>query len=546
MAYDIGEALDRIEEELIASMIRNMGRHRIEEIKEEKEWTMWQAEQLKSLRAYRQDNKDKYSGRFLAINEKIEEAIRKSYAAGGMHEERKILRAAKKGAKLRQSMNPLTGRFFQLNKEKLEALIKATKADMTKAETAILRMADDQYRKAIFNAQVYANSGAGTYEQAVDMATKSMLSSGLNCVEYKNGARHTLPNYARMAVRTANKRAYLSGEGEKRRKWGITTVILAKRGNPCPKCAPFVGKVFIDDVWSGGGKNDGNYPLLSSAIGAGLYHPNCKDSHTTYFPELHAGEEKWTKEELEEVAEDYNREQKEKRIEHQVTKFERLSKFSLDPENKKQYDLRARLLKKHVFFKTGNMSLEEYADYKRYVASFNAASPERVVELLRKDAEAWIEGLSEAQKQSIRKYSFNLGDKKPNRFFERLNTLLRNGEINKNPRMKEHADRISESIEKFKLSHNVIAYRESDFDFSMGAKVGEFFTPKQFISTSVRRNGTLTGGYAYKLYVSKGRKAAYIEFLSHFPNQRELLIDKDAIFKVLSRQGNLIELEVIT
>lgn len=64
---------------------------------------------------------------------------------------------------------------------------------------------------------------------------------------------------------------------------------------------------------------------------------NCKDSHTTYFPELHAGEEKWTKEELEEVAEDYNKEQKEKRIEHQVTKFERLSQFSLDPENKKQY-----------------------------------------------------------------------------------------------------------------------------------------------------------------------------------------------------------------
>ena len=69
---------------------------------------------------------------------------------------------------------------------------------------------------------------------------------------------------------------------------------------------------------------------------------NCKDSHTTYFPELHAGEEKWTKEELEEVAEDYNREQKEKRIEHQVTKFERLSKFSLDPENKKQYTRKAK------------------------------------------------------------------------------------------------------------------------------------------------------------------------------------------------------------
>ena len=546
MAYDIGEALDRIEEELIASMIRNMGRHRIEEIKEEKEWTMWQAEQLKSLRAYRQDNKEKYSGRFLAINDKIEEAIRKSYAAGGMHEERKILRAAMKGAKLKQTMNPLTGRFFKLNKDKLEALIKATKADMTKAETAILRMADDQYRKAIFNAQVYANSGAGTYEQAVDMATKSMLSSGLNCVEYKNGARHTLPNYARMAVRTANKRAYLSGEGEKRRKWGITTVILAKRDNPCPKCAPFVGKVFIDDVWSGGNKKDGDYPLLSSAIGAGLYHPNCKDSHTTYFPELHAGEEKWTKEELEEVAEDYNREQKEKRIEQQVSKFERLSKFSLDPENKKQYDLRARLLKKHMFYKTGNMSLEEYADYKRYVASFNAASPERVVELLRKDAEAWIEGLSEAQKQSIRKYSFNPGDAKPNRFFERLNTLLRDGEIDKNPSLKEHADRISEGIAEFKLTHNVLAYRRDSFDISSGSPTGSYFRIKQFVSSSVRRGGALKGVFEFVLYVKSGSRAAYIEGLSHFPDQRELLIDKDALFKVLSRQGNLIELEVIT
>lgn len=69
---------------------------------------------------------------------------------------------------------------------------------------------------------------------------------------------------------------------------------------------------------------------------------NCKDSHTTYFPELHAGEEKWTKEELEEVAEDYNREQKKKRVEHQVEKYERLSEYSLDPENKRQYARKAK------------------------------------------------------------------------------------------------------------------------------------------------------------------------------------------------------------
>ena len=42
---------------------------------------------------------------------------------------------------------------------------------------------------------------------------------GLNCVEYKNGARHTLADYAEMAFRTASKRAYLQG-GEKRQEWG--------------------------------------------------------------------------------------------------------------------------------------------------------------------------------------------------------------------------------------------------------------------------------------------------------------------------------------
>lgn len=83
---------------------------------------------------------------------------------------------------------------------------------MIRAETAVLRMANDQYRKIIYNAQVYANTGAGTYEKAVDMATKDFLKSGINCIEYANGSRHTIADYADMAIRTAGKRAYLHGE----------------------------------------------------------------------------------------------------------------------------------------------------------------------------------------------------------------------------------------------------------------------------------------------------------------------------------------------
>ena len=146
----------------------------------------------------------------------------------------------------------IQGEFFKVNDRKLDALINATTNDMQRAEYAVLRMTNDQYRSIIFNAQVYANTGAGTYAKAVDMATRDFLSAGINCIEYQNGRRVNISAYAEMALRTASKRAYLQGEGEMRQKWGIHTVIMNKRTNACPKCAPFAGRVIVDDVWSGG------------------------------------------------------------------------------------------------------------------------------------------------------------------------------------------------------------------------------------------------------------------------------------------------------
>lgn len=346
--YDLAEAFERIEYELMSSMIRNMDRHRAEETEEGYNWSMWQAEQLKALEKYKVRNQKKYSKQFKSINDQIEKVIRQARQKGNMQQEIRILQAIKKGWKVHgKNKSPahqaMTAEFFKLNDRKLEALIKATMEDMEKAETAVLRKANDDYRKAIFNAQVYANTGAGTYEKAVDMATKDMLSRGLNCVMYANGARHTLADYADMAIRTASKRAYLQGEGEKRQEWGVTTVIMAKRGNPCPKCLPFVGKVLIDDVWSGG-RSDGvdpetgkKYPLMSYAISKGLYHPRCKDSHTTYFPGISTADDSWTEDELKKVGLQAKREARQQYAEHQVEKYDRLAEYSLDPENKNAY-----------------------------------------------------------------------------------------------------------------------------------------------------------------------------------------------------------------
>lgn len=361
--YDITAAFKVIEDELIASMIRNMDRHRAEETKEGIEWSMWQVEQLKALEKYKKDNQKKYKKQFQNINRQIEELIRMAREEGNMQQEIQILNAIRKGFPAKKVSKGLAAEFFKLNDRKLEALIKATTNDMKTAETAVLRKAEDDYRQAIYSAQVYANTGAGTYEQAVDMATRDMLSRGLNCIQYVNGARHTLSDYADMAIRTASKRAYLQGEGEKRQEWGISTVIVNKRGNPCPKCLPFCGKVLIDDVWSGGeayisgkqrnknphavenkmgiDKSTGNmYPLMSKAIEFGLYHPRCKDSHTTYFPGISTADDTWTKEELDAIGQNYEREQKQQYARRQEEKYERLAEYSLDKENQKRYEAR--------------------------------------------------------------------------------------------------------------------------------------------------------------------------------------------------------------
>ena len=187
-----------------------------------------------------------------------------------------------------------------------------------------------------------------------------------------------------MAIRTASKRAYLQGEGEMRQSWGISTVIINKRGNPCPKCLPFCGKVLIDDVWSGG-SSDGvspvtgiRYSLMSKAIESGLYHPRCKDSHTTYFEGVNTPpDDTYTKEELNKIADDYREEQKQQYARRQTEKFERLEKYSLDHENKKKYGAKVRAWE-NISDETGLFAYENkpvyFDDNNDYSVQFNEYS----------------------------------------------------------------------------------------------------------------------------------------------------------------------------
>lgn len=367
--YDIGQAFQRIEEILIKSMKRNLTRHLNEEKDLDMNWSAWQTEQLKALEHFKSTNRKMFKNDFSTINNDIEEMIKKSFENGKLDQERIILEAIKNGnfqsdnkkinrlwhiyntsknkrikkkqlTRIYENVNQAESDFFKINDRKLKALINETVGNFEKAETSILRYTNDQYRKTIFDAQVYANTGSGTPQQAVDMATKDFLSKGINSIEYSNGAMVNIASYAEMAIRTANLRAYLQGEGTKRQEWGVHTVLVPNRGGGCPYCIKFQGKVFIDDVWSGGTEvesKETGYPLLSEAVKEKLFHPNCKDTAVTFFPGINGEEKPPTKQELKVKEENYKNEQKMKYIDRNIQKYSRLELGSIDPENAEKY-----------------------------------------------------------------------------------------------------------------------------------------------------------------------------------------------------------------
>lgn len=494
--YDIVEAFRTIEDELIASMIRNLDHHRAEELKEGKNWSMWQVEQLAALDEYKKRNLKKYQGIFANINSKISAIISLQRAAGNAGQEISILKAIKDGAKLSRAKKQISahGKFFKLNDEKINALIKATEDDFKRGEIAILRRTEDQYRKIIFNAQMYASSGA-SYEAAMDMATKDFLSAGINCIEYKNGARHTMSEYADMALRTAQKRAYLTGEGEKRQEWGISTVIMNKRGNPCPKCLPFVGKVLIDDVWSGGKAEDGPYPLMSKAIAAGLYHPRCKDSHTTYFPDISTADDIWTKEELEEIGQQNRQEAMRQYAQRQAERMGRLAAYSLAKENQRKYAARETEWKKRA----EQLSITEESD---------------------------IIALSDEEQYALNQYmsfeSYSINDK------------LRNGiKLNESEqKMVDNLDRALKKMPYYKGDVTRSLYfgdKQSTEAFMKNMSIGKKIQTKEFISTTNSTEFYNPDGEVQMIILDSKRGRNIVKYNA---KEKEILYERNSMFRV--------------
>lgn len=159
----------------------------------------------------------------------------------------------------------------------------------------------------------------------------------------------------------------------------------------------------------------------------------------------------------------------------------------------------------------------------------------------------WVNELSEEEKRLIRKYTLNsFDDKKPNRFFERLNRALKNkyhGEdFNK---LIRYGKIISDAICKHPIEQQITCYRGVDYDSLQSFIPGDIISFDQFVSTSVISSGALKKRYKYVILAPQGTKGAYIEEISAFQGQYEFLLDYSCEYRLIKKKGHTAYLEVI-
>lgn len=276
--YDIAKVYQEMELELVASLKRNLLRHELKEIEENMEYPQWQALKLRDIQRIKRENQDIIGKYTSNIPKHVKKIIKEEYKQG-KKEAISLFNDANRGKRR------LNESFFKTNNKKVKAMIDEINGTFKEAEKAIFRMSNDVYQKTIFKAGFYLSHGAVNLKQAINIAMKDFAKRGINCIEYKDGRRINIADYARMAVRTASQRARLMAEGDFRKRLKRTLVKITKHGTSCKYCKVYEQQILVDDVYSGG-VPDGKHELLSNAMSKGLFHPNCRHKAPTYYEEL--------------------------------------------------------------------------------------------------------------------------------------------------------------------------------------------------------------------------------------------------------------------
>lgn len=328
---DAGEAFARGLVEVYAETEREMMAAIGRRLEKGIDGPSWYQEKLSEVSALRKELEDRLAGKTAAIEKAVESGIGRAYGTGVQAASNEMTQVG------------LTAAFSGMNRDAIEAIVQETLGQLGSTQFAILRQTEDAYRKVVGEVGSQIVSGGLTRREASSRALEKFAARGIKGFTDSAGRRWNLDTYAEMTMRTASGRAHVEGALRRYQDLGPEgdLVIVSDSPEECPLCRPYEGKVLSQ---SG---DSGRYEALSSAISAGLFHPNCTHSLGLYVPGLTSPMKKT------ENPRGYEERVEQRRLERKVREWKRREAAAIDPK------ARARARKRRQAW---NQKLEDHID----------------------------------------------------------------------------------------------------------------------------------------------------------------------------------------
>lgn len=189
------------------------------------------------------------------------------------------------------------------------------------------------------------------------------------------------------------------------------------------------------------------------------------------------------------------------------------------------------------------LKMSNIAYTKAIEMGYKPLSQEKVVNILRKDSNLWIKKLSDYEKSSISKYTFNGVDEDKRKLFYKINGYVEGIYNPKDVKEEDTIIRVYNNIYSALLKNNtnddIILYRR---DINHKGLEG---VTRKFLSTSVTQKGVFKSKPNVAIIAPKNTSGAYIELLSNLPNQREFLLNSGSHLKKVYSDDEFSLYEVI-
>ncbi|MEV0657145.1 phage minor capsid protein [Streptomyces sp. NPDC050395] len=231
----------------------------------------------------------------------------------------------------------------------VDRLAAETIETVTATHRGILRGVEDGYRQVVAEVTAAPLLGTDTRRQATQQAMTRFADRGVSSFRDRAGRRWALTSYAEMAVRTSVGRAAVEAHMTTLAAAGVDLVVVSSSPRECPLCRPWERQVLSIGGPSGARTVDVEHAVddgrmvrvdvagsLDEARAAGLQHPNCRHSVSSYTPGITRTED------AESDPAGYNAGQRQRAIERNIRKHKNRAAAATTPEGKRAAEAKVR------------------------------------------------------------------------------------------------------------------------------------------------------------------------------------------------------------